>query len=298
MPKLAVLGQPVSHSRSPAMQNAALAELGLAGGWDYEAVEVSPEEFETLVRAMARGDYAGANVTVPHKPAALAVADDASDAAREIGAANTLTFVEGRIAAENTDATGIVDSLPGSPEGRRALVLGAGGSARAAVWALGRAGAAVWVWNRTQAKAEALAAELGATALSPPGSEPLPAADYDLIVNATTVGMETAEGGAATPESGLGADPDRRPPDLKRLRLDADGLNGEQIVVDLVYGTDETQLVAAARARGATVVDGLEVLVHQGAASLRLWTGMSPPIETMRAAARGSEWPETTVPNT
>ena len=297
MPKLAVLGQPVSHSRSPAMQNAALAELGLAGDWEYEAIEVSPEEFETLARAMARGDYAGANVTVPHKLAALAMADEASAAAREIGAANTLLFAGGRIAADNTDAAGIAESLPGSPAGRRALVLGAGGSARAAVWALGRAGADVSVWNRTQAKAEALAAELGARVLSPPDSGPLPAADYDVIVNATTVGMEP-EAGAATPEPLMGADPDRRPPDLKRLRLDADGLNEEQIVVDLVYGTAETQLVAAARARGATVVDGLEVLVHQGAASLRLWTGLSPPIETMRAAARGSEWPETTVPNT
>ena len=298
MPKLAVLGQPVSHSRSPAMHNAALAELGLAGDWGYAAVEVSPEEFETLVRAMARGDYAGANVTVPHKLAALAVADAATEAAREIGAANTLVFAAGRIEAENTDAAGIVESLPGSPAGMRALVLGAGGSARAAVWALGRAGADVSVWNRTPAKAEALAAELGARALSAPGSEPLPVSDYGLILNATTVGLESAAATASTPEARPDADPDRRPPDLKRLRLDADGLSGEQIVVDLVYGTAETQLVAAARARGATVVDGLEVLVHQGAASLRLWTGMSPPIETMRAAARGSEWPETTVPNT
>jgi shikimate dehydrogenase len=298
MPKLAVLGRPVSHSRSPAMHNAALAELGLAGEWSYEAIEVSPAGFEALVRAMAHRDYAGANVTVPHKVAALACADVATDAAREIGAANTLSFADDRVAADNTDATGILDSLPRSPKGLRALVLGAGGSARAAVWALTRAGAAVSIWNRTEAKAEGLARELGARPLSVPGSSPLPVGDYDLVLNATTVGMQGSATGSGTPEPRLGADPDCGPPDLKRLRLDADGLSEEQIVVDLVYGTAETQLAAAGRARGATVVDGIEVLVHQGAASLRLWTGTSPPVETMRSAARGTEWPETTVPNT
>ena len=134
--RLAVLGQPISHSRSPAMHNAALAELGLAGEWSYEAIEVAPAEFEALVRGMAAEGFVGANVTVPHKVAALELADEASEAARAIGAANTLSFAGGRIAAENTDARGFLDSLPASPAGRRALVLGAGGSARAVVWAL------------------------------------------------------------------------------------------------------------------------------------------------------------------
>jgi shikimate dehydrogenase len=175
MPKLAVLGQPISHSRSPAMQTAALEELGLAPDWTYEAIEVSPEDFDGHVRAMAGEGFAGANVTIPHKLTALALADEASDAAREIGAANMLTFAEGRIAAENTDARGILDALapfmdevhnrrhepgisgdPGARawlEGKRALVLGAGGSARAAVWALKGAGAEVSIWNRTANKA-------------------------------------------------------------------------------------------------------------------------------------------------
>jgi shikimate dehydrogenase len=267
MPKrLAVLGQPISHSRSPAIHTAALAELGLSGEWSYEAIEVSPDGFDARVRAMPGEGFVGANVTVPHKLAALALADQASEAARAIGAANTLSFAGGRIAAENTDAAGFLDSLPAPPAGKRALVLGAGGSARAVVWALVAGDAEVSIWNRTQEKAERLAAELGTQAGA--------SGDFDLLVNATTVGMGTAGGPAE-----LGAD-------LKALHLDADSLDERHQVVDLAYGSDETELVRVAKARGATVVDGLEVLVRQGAASLRIWTGMDPPIETMRQAAR------------
>lgn len=284
MPKLAVLGQPVAHSRSPAMHTAALEEMGLAGEWSYGAIEVAPEAFEARVRAMPGEGYAGANVTVPHKVAALAVATEASAAAIRIGAANTLLFPDDRIAAENTDATGILEALPESPAGKRALVLGAGGSARAAVWALHGAGAEVSIWNRTAAKAAKLAGELGAEAITlADWSRGLPLEHFDLILNATTVGLEAAN---PRSEPGLGADPDRGPPDLKSLPLSADGLKAEHVLVDLVYGTAETPLAAVARSRGAKVVDGLEVLVHQGAASLRLWTGMDPPIETMRRAAR------------
>ena len=270
MPKLAVLGQPISHSRSPAIHNAALEALGLAGEWSYEAIEVAPEAFDARVRAMAGEGYAGANVTIPHKLAALRVADTASDAAGEIGAANTLSFGEGAIAADNTDATGFLEALPVAPGRARALVLGAGGAARAVIWALLREGAEVFVWNRTPVRAERLATELGATPVAPEGQ--LPAARYDLIVNATSVGLAgTADAGSA---------------DLKALHLDADALNETHTVVDLVYGPAETALAAAARQRGAHVVDGLDVLVHQGAASLRLWTGLEPPIETMKEAAR------------
>jgi shikimate dehydrogenase len=286
VPKLAVLGHPVAHSRSPAMHTAALAQMGLAAEWSYEAIDVPPGDFEARVRAMPGEGFAGANVTIPHKRAALALADTASDAAREIGAANTLSFADGGIAAENTDGTGIVEALPAPPAGRRALVLGAGGSARAAVWALRRAGARVAVWNRTAARAEALAAELGAEAISPPeGSANLPLAEFELVLNATSVGLEAANAPAA-PGPGPGAPPESAPPDLKALRLDADALTEEHVVVDLVYGATETPLAAAARSGGASVVDGLEVLVYQGAASLRLWTGLEPPVETMRRAAR------------
>ncbi len=219
---------------------------------------------------MAAGDFVGANVTVPHKVAALELAGDASEAALAIGAANTLSFTAGRIAAENTDATGFLDSLPGPPAGRRALVLGAGGSARAVVWALVTHGAEVAIWNRTPERAQRLAEELGA---HPAVARHLSPVAYDLIVNATTVGMGTPRGSAAG---------------LKSLPLRADSLGETHQLVDLAYGPAETELARAARAHGATVVDGLEVLVRQGAASLRIWTGLEPPIETMRRAARAT----------
>src|SRR4051812_38629098 len=279
MPKrLAVLGQPVSHSRSPAMHTAALAELGLSEEWSYDAIEAAPEGFDERVRAMPGEGFVGANVTVPHKLAALAIADDASAAARAIGAANTLSFVDGRIAAENTDAVGLLDALGEAPVGARALVLGAGGSARAVVWALADAGAEVTIWNRTRAKARVLAGELGVSS-----SEAVDPRDFDLLVNATTVGM-----GASTHASS----------DLKSLPIDADGLGERHQLVDLAYGAVETELVRAARARGARVVDGLEVLVRQGAASLRIWTGLDPPIEVMRQAVRADEWQANSDPDT
>jgi shikimate dehydrogenase len=286
MPRLAVLGQPISHSRSPAMHTAALEEMDLAGEWSYEAIEVSPGHFPARVRAMPAEGFVGANVTVPHKLAALELADTSSAAAAEIGAANTLSFADGRIAAENTDATGILEALPEPAGGMRALVLGAGGSARAAVWALRGAGAQVAIWNRTHEKAARLATEFGATATHLPDGSTQPLERYDLVLNATSVGLESANAASGAPRSRLGADPDSPRSDLKALHIDADGLSARHLVMDLVYGDAETQLIAAARGRGASVVDGLQVLIHQGAASLRLWTGEDPPVEVMRQAAK------------
>ena len=259
--RLAVLGHPIAHSRSPAMQNAALRELGLAPEWSYEAIDVAPERFEERVRAMPEEGFVGANVTVPHKPAALAVAEVASPAAREIGAANTLSFRDGHLVAENTDAEGLLAALAGAPAGKRALILGAGGAARAAVWGLVRAGADVAIWNRTEEKAAKLARELGASA-----TQQADAAGFDLIVNATTVGLD--------PEASLDS-----------LPLDAQAIHERQTVVDLAYGPSETELARRARTHGARVVDGLEVLVRQGAASLRIWTEAEPPLDVMRRAA-------------
>jgi shikimate dehydrogenase len=251
------------------MHTAALEALGLASEWSYEAIQVSAERFEDVVLSMPDDGFAGVNVTVPHKLAALAVADEASEAAREIGAANTLTFTDGGIEATNTDAPGFLNALPRPPAGQRALVLGAGGSARAIVWALLGEGAEVAIWNRTPGKAEGLADELGGEAVTE--RDPTP---YDLIVNATTVGMDQASG--------------RGTSELKGVPLDVDGLQARHLVVDLVYGPVETPLMTAAKERGAGTIDGLEVLVRQGAESLRLWTGKDPPLETMRQAARAS----------
>jgi shikimate dehydrogenase len=261
--RLAVLGYPVAHSRSPAMQTAALAALGLAGKWEYGAVEVAPERFEARVREMAEEGFAGANVTVPHKQAALALADAPSEVAREIGAANTLVFTSEGIGAHNTDADGFLRSLPGSPGGKRALVLGAGGAARAIVWALGRERATVEVWNRTPERAERLCGELGGTTVPDPDQ-----AAYDVIVNTTAVGLK-------------GEDP------FTELPLSAERFVVEQTVVDMVYAEGGTALLRAAEGAGATVVDGIEVLVQQGALSLKIWTDQDPPLEAMRTAARG-----------
>jgi shikimate dehydrogenase len=268
--RLAVLGQPVAHSRSPQMQNAALAALGLED-WSYEAIEVAPARFPELVRELPARGFAGVNVTVPHKLAALAVADTASAAARAIGAANTLSFGDGEIAAENTDAAGLIAALPVAPHGLRALVLGAGGAGRACAWALREEGAEVAVWNRTPERAAALAAEFGVVHADD-------AWEFDLLVNATTVGLAEAASSTAA-----------NTPNLKPLPVPADAVSERNVIVDLVYGSSPTPLVQAARSRGARVVDGLEILVHQGAASLRIWTGLEPPLETMRAAVREAQ---------
>jgi shikimate dehydrogenase len=238
------------------MMNAAFAELGL--DWSYVKLPVPPERFAETVRALPGSGYRGANVTIPHKAAAHAVADRLGEAARATGAANTLVFEDDGIVADNTDAGGLLDAL-GEPVPATALVLGAGGAGRAAVWALRRAGADVAVWNRTAERAEAVAAELGARHVRrPEGAE--------LVVNATSVGMAGAEEDAA---GALG---------LARVEPPA-------VLVDLVYGREPTQLCRWAAERGARVVGGLDVLVRQGARSLELWTGRTAPLAVMRRAA-------------
>ncbi len=261
MPRLAVLGHPVSHSRSPAMHNAALGALEL-WDWDYEAIDVPAAYFQARVQEMAWEDFVGANVTVPHKQAALALADSASEASRQIGAANTLVFAEGGIEAHNTDADGLLAALPVRPRGRRALVLGAGGAARAALWALLWEGAEVEVWNRTAAKAAALCAELGGAAVADPRQE-----GYEILVNTSAAGLG-------------GEDP------FEHLPLEPDLFAQSQTVVDMVYGERRSPLLEAAGRAGAETVDGIEILVQQGARSLEIWTGCEPDLEVMRRAAR------------
>jgi len=275
MKRLAVLGHPVSHSRSPAMQNAALEALGLGDEWSYEAIDIEPGEFAGRIRELPAQGFVGANVTIPHKEAALALADEASEAAQQIGAANTLSFRDAASRADNTDAPGLLAALPGPVEGRTALILGAGGSARAAVWALAGEGASVSLWNRTPERADALVRDLAhAGALTSAEGrlravtgEQVRANGYELIVNCTAIGMR-----------------DEDP--FEQLPLDPERFNDRTVVVDLVYAGSESRLVHEARARGASVVEGLEVLVRQGGESLRIWTGMDPPLDVMRKAAR------------
>jgi len=255
--RLGVCGWPVAHSRSPQMHNAALAHMGLST-WRYQKLPLPPHLFTETVRALPAAGFRGVNVTIPHKEAALALADDATETAKAIGAANTLTFEHGRIHADNTDATGFLTSLHTSAYEKTALVLGAGGSARAILYALQQAGVKeLRVWNRTEAKAQALAEEFGAIVSAQPA---------DIVVNCTSVGLH---------------DPSAT---FKELPFEADDLGAGCTVVDMVYRNGGTLLLNVAKANGAEVVDGLEILVAQGAASLERWTGRTAPDQAMREA--------------
>ena len=256
-----VLGYPVGHSRSPAMMAAAFLELGL--DWRYVRLPVPPALFEETARALVRSGYVGVNVTIPHKLSARKLADEASPAAEAIGAANTLSFADGRIRADNTDAAGLIAALAEPVAGRRALVLGAGGAGRASAWALREAGAEVSVWNRTPGRAAALAAELGVRHADMPGPT-------DVLVNATSVGLMPA----LDEDDALAA-------------LGLEGIAPPETVVDLVYGDRPTPLWSWASRGDGRVVGGLEVLVRQGALSFELWTGQTAPVDAMRHALAG-----------
>jgi shikimate dehydrogenase len=255
--RLGVAGWPVAHSLSPAIQNAALRAAGLYD-WHYQRLPLPPELFEETVRALPQRGFRGINVTIPHKEAALALADEPDEIAKAVGAANTLAFEDGRIRAYNTDVTGL-QSLLGAVENRRALVLGAGGAGRAAVYALTRMGAEVQVWNRTPERARQVASELAAEAVETPG-------EAEIVVNCTSVGLDGEHGA------------------LKKLPLEVDTWNAGYLVVDMVYRVGGTELTNAARSRGAKVIDGLEILISQGAASFERWTGRAAPTQAMREA--------------
>jgi shikimate dehydrogenase len=245
------------------MHNAALEAVGLTG-WRYQLLPIAPELLDELVPALPDAGFRGANVTIPHKEGALRLAHQATARARAIGAANTLVFDErGAIQADNTDAPALIEVLPFAPTGVSALVLGAGGSARAVVWALLDAGARdVRVWNRNPERARSLTADVGGVAVDAAG----PA---DVLVHCTPVGLD----GRGSP--------------FKELPLTADELRRYRCVVDLVYTETETVLARTARSRGIPTVDGLELLVAQGALSFELFTGVDAPREVMREAARG-----------
>lgn len=278
--RLGVIGWPVAHSRSPPMQNAALRAAGLAG-WRYQLLPIPEALLAETVPALPALGFRGANVTIPHKQAALYLADHASEQAHAIGAANTLLFDRERIYADNTDATALIEALPFAAAGRTALVLGAGGTARAALWALLDAGAPeVRVWNRTAERARQLCAQIGGTPLA-------------AVPSART-------GPSSSPRGGRGAGPERdgrgevdlvvnctSAASLAQLPIVPDDLVGVGCVVDFVYRSGETELVAAARERSIPVVDGLSLLVGQGARSFELFTGLPAPVQVMREAVSG-----------
>jgi shikimate dehydrogenase len=264
-----VLGDPVEHSRSPAMQNAAIGELGL--DCVYVAFRVPAPGLGTAVHGLAALGVTGANVTIPHKEAAALLCDGLSDEAVAAGAANTLCFRDGRIDGHLTDGLGMLDALRDAgvdPSGRPALIVGAGGSARAAAAALLAAGAApLRLLARRPDAARALS-----HALAPVGRvelvSTLPPGPLGIVVHCTPIG-------------GLS--------ELEALPVPADALERMDIVCDFAYRADgsPTPLIAGAAARGCGAIDGLELLVRQGARSFTLFFGVPAPLAAMRAAVRG-----------
>jgi shikimate dehydrogenase len=266
--KLALLGYPLSHSVSPAMQNAALAHAGLSD-WRYDAWPVEPERLAETVRRLRGDDYAGANVTVPHKQTVIVSLDGLTPVAQAIGAVNTLLKKDGRLIGHNTDAAGFLADLytHGVKLARRkVLILGAGGAARAVVAACAGVGATVRVMARKQVQAEAFAtlAPVAVYDWSPLGF--LQASDgVTLIVNTTPLGMSPNPAASPWPEDVP------FPPDA--------------FVYDLVYNPPETRLVWQARAAGLRAATGLGMLIEQGALAFELWTGQPAPRALMRQAA-------------
>ena len=254
-----ILGRPVAHSLSPAMHNAAFREVGLNAV--YVAFPVTD-----LVQAVAglRGlDIRGVSVTIPFKEEIIALLDEIDPMAARMGAVNTLVNRDGRLVGYNTDWQGALAALADKTEiaGQRFLILGAGGAARAIIFGLQEKGGQVAVTDLDTAKALALSREFWVEVVAP---------DYlgeyaaGVLINATPVGME---------------------PQSEAIPLDPELLSRYQVVMDIVYRPLETRLLREARSRGCRVIDGLQMLIHQGAAQFELWTGRPAPVEVMARAA-------------
>lgn len=265
-----VIGDPIAHSLSPPMHNAAFAALGME--WVYVPFHVRSEALGAAVAGLAALGVVGFNVTVPHKVAIVRYLDDVDPGARLMGAVNTVVRRDGGWTGYNTDGLGFLRSLRTEagfePRGRRILLVGAGGAARAVGVQLALEGAErVDVANRTYERAAALAellrAQTGVAARPYALSELHPAVtqDYDAVVHTTSWGMA----------------PHADVPPL----VPADALHPHQLVCDIVYTPEETSLLRAARARGCRVLPGMGMLVHQAAAAFELWTGRTAPVDVM-----------------
>lgn len=260
IPLAGVIGCPVSHSLSPILHGTWLREYNIAG--HYVPLHVAANNLATVLRTMPEMGFVGANVTIPHKETALALADHVSETALRIGAANTLTFgPDGKLHADNTDAYGFISNLRQearhwNPTRGPALVLGAGGAARAVIVALQDAGVPeIFLTNRTAQRAQTLAAEFGVTPVSwDDYARILP--KVSSVVNTTSLGMV----GQAD------------------LTIDLATLPVAALVTDIVYNPLETPLLAQARAKGCHVVDGLGMLLHQAVPGFERWFGLRPDV--------------------
>jgi shikimate dehydrogenase len=260
--RVAITGYPVSHSRSPLVHGHWLKKLGIDG--IYDRVAVKPEDAEGFYRDLAGNGLVGCNVTVPNKELAAAACDELDEAARAMGAANTLWLApDGRLMGSNTDGLGFLGNLDQQLPGwdgrtRTALVLGAGGAARSVIWALlSRSVENVVIVNRTRKKAEDLATRFGSDSIAADWGEiPDILTRTDLLINTTSLGMTG------------------QPP----LDIDLSPLPGTAIVTDLVYVPLETSLLAQARVRGNPVADGLGMLLHQAVPGFERWFGQRPEV--------------------
>ena len=279
MPRvIALLGHPVAHSLSPAFQQAALDALGIDAR--YEGWDVPPDELRIATERLRSGDLLGANVTVPHKVAIMALVDRPDALAERVGAVNTIVNRHGILEATNTDVAGVLRALEAAEvdvAGKRIALLGAGGAARAVVVAMRQAHAErVTVINRTPGRASGLAAlggddfDLRYAPLDPnDGSFRSSLSTAAVVINSTSVGMAH---GPAEGESPVPA-----------------GLVGEgQVAFDLVYTPERTPFLQDALDHGAQAVGGLAMLIHQGAEAFRLWTGAEPPVDVMTRIARAA----------
>ena len=271
--RLGIIGHPIGHSISPVFQQAALDAIGFDG--TYEPWDVAPEGVAEFVDGLRAPGTLGINVTVPHKEAVIPFLDEVDDWASTAGAVNTIVNREGRLTGHNTDGIGFLRALREGagfePRGRDVLVLGAGGSARAVVYALARAGAAqLFVANRTVERAErlvALAIDSGSASESLQLSEAASVTgEVSLIVNCTSIGMVHG-------------------PDETGSPLSASDIPSSVLVNDLVYNPQETPLLREASRAGASTLGGIQMLVYQGAASFEMWTGQDAPVDVMLDAA-------------
>ena len=272
--RLGIFGWPVAHSKSPQMHESAASALGIE--LRYERFEVAPDDLADAVERKHEAGIDGYNLTVPHKEAIMALIDEVAPAARAIGSVNTVVRVDGRYIGHNTDAPGLVRSLEeaGVQVGdARVVVVGAGGAARAAVVGLANAGASeVTVLSRRPEQGEALVRSLGAHVECALDAAPLSEASWSfetatLLVQATSATLESNPGAFAFAAA-----------------LPIDALPAEAAVVDMVYKPLKTSVLARAEERGLSIVDGLGMLLHQGAIAFEMWTGFEPPLDVMRSA--------------
>jgi shikimate dehydrogenase len=265
-----IIGSPIKHSLSPIMHSAAYRKLGL--DCSYKAYDVTAETLEAFIREGA-GRFGGLNVTVPHKVAVIGCLDELDESARLINAVNTIKYAENKTIGYNTDGVGCAKALQEADvtvKGQTVMLLGAGGAARAIAYRLVAEDADVVIANRTHEKAESLAGEIKEKTgkrvdVVDYATEALKKtlSDVDILINTTTVGMAPRKGESPLP---------------------ADVLNSRLIVMDIVYNPLETMLLRDAKRKGCKTVDGVGMLVHQGAESLRIWLNIEAPIEEMREA--------------